>query len=110
MAVGLGNPNAKEYAQGKLWSLISSGAVIAPTGVKTNRDAGLTNFPDLPYDTPRLVGQFLIANANKAQSTPQTTGKNLSNALSAENTPAWLLLVVAGLLGWGVYTLVKKGG
>lgn len=107
MAVGAG---AKEYAQGKLLSLVSSGSVIGPgADVKTNRDMGYPKFPDLPYGTPNLVGKYLIANANKAQSIAQVTGLNLSNQLSATNMPTWMLVVVAGLLGWGLYKIVKKG-
>lgn len=106
MAVGAG---AKDYAQGKLWSLVSSGAVIQPSDAKTNRQAGYTNTPylDLPYDTPRLVGKFLVANPNKANASPDSRGKNLSNPLAGDNMPAWVLIALAALLGWGAYKVVK---
>lgn len=97
-APGTGGPfgDAKSYAQSKLDALVKQGLVKASlSGVPLNRDRGVQQFPDLPYDNPNLVGKFTIAAGSGGKNVLE---QGLGGAATATGLPGWVIVVgfVAG--------------
>lgn len=100
---GLGAPGtisatsqSKDAAKKALTDLIGAGIISGPN--------------PLPGGTPNIRDQFKLVTKAQASSQPTNASMTLSNQLpDISGQPTWVLLVVAGLLGWGVYKVIKKG-
>lgn len=105
MAVGAG---AKEYAQGKLLSAITSGSVTGPNpGTKTNRDMGYPKFPDLPYGTPNLVGQYKVT--TKTLTPSDRPAATIVEQAAVGGLPGWAVLAILAGIGYVGFRLLKRG-
>ena len=86
---------AREDARTKLQALLSGGFISGPNPVPPQATA------------PTGVKYEVV---NKVTGPVGGDKPSLSVTSAAQSTPAWQLLVVAGLLGWGAYQLFKRKG
>lgn len=91
--------DAREDARAKIQALLNAGIISGPNPVPPQALA------------PTGVKYTVVVKSTTTAGHPAQTSSTLSNAFTGASTnmPLPVLLVVGGLLAWGVYHLIKKG-